>query len=227
MLITDPDSAVRAVDETNLAAVGMLDHGSGERLARPRPRSARTRWSTSGDTIITAGSPSGQASCRRSSRANIPIGTRLERRPERHRHLQGDPGAAVRRPLVARVGAGADPEGGSAAQLTACSDARRRSRRRCCCSSRCSCRSRSSRPTRRSAARADLVLVLLIAIALLRGSIFGAVGRVRRRPPARHGEPRHARLHLARCSPSPASGSGATARRPRATASTRRSPRSR
>ena len=44
---------------------------------------------------------------------------------------------------------------------------------------------------------ADLVLVALIAVSLLRGSIFGALRRVRRRPPDRHGEPGDARLHLA------------------------------
>ena len=59
MLITDPSSAVRAVDEKNLAAVGILDHGSGRDLARPRPRREGQDAVDAGDTIITAGSPAG------------------------------------------------------------------------------------------------------------------------------------------------------------------------
>jgi rod shape-determining protein MreC len=58
-LITDPTSAVRAVDEKNLAAVGLLDHGTGasalvlDRVGKDKPPV------NSGDTIITAGSPAG------------------------------------------------------------------------------------------------------------------------------------------------------------------------
>jgi rod shape-determining protein MreC len=58
-LITDPSSAVRAVDEKNLAAVGILDHGVGasslvlDRVGKDKPPVFE------GDTVITAGSPTG------------------------------------------------------------------------------------------------------------------------------------------------------------------------
>ena len=58
-LLTDPSSAVRAVDEKNLAAVGLLDHGTGasalvlDRVGKDKPPVY------AGDTIITAGSPTG------------------------------------------------------------------------------------------------------------------------------------------------------------------------
>jgi rod shape-determining protein MreC len=72
-LITDPTSAVRAVDETNLAAVGILDHGSGanslvlDRIGKDKNVSYQ-------DTIITAGSPSGSKFPSLFPR-NIPIGS--------------------------------------------------------------------------------------------------------------------------------------------------------
>ncbi len=59
MLITDPSSAVGAVDEKNLAAVGVLDHGVGasslilDRVGKDKPPV------NEGDTIITAGSTTG------------------------------------------------------------------------------------------------------------------------------------------------------------------------
>ena len=69
MLITDPESAVRAVDAKNLA--GGRDPRPRQRgdLARPRPASGRTRASPSATSIITAGSPVRQQARRRSSRA--------------------------------------------------------------------------------------------------------------------------------------------------------------
>ena len=62
-----------------------------------------------------------------------------------------------------------------------------------------------------------------ISIALLRGSIFGALAGFGAGLPDRHREPRHARVHLAPAHARRASGPAATARRPPATASTRRS----
>lgn len=57
-LITDPSSAVRAVDEANPSAIGILDHGVGsdslifDRIAKDK----RVDYQ---DTIVTAGSPAG------------------------------------------------------------------------------------------------------------------------------------------------------------------------
>lgn len=58
MLITSPDSGVRAVDETNLAAVGMLDHGAGT-TSLVLDEIGKNQVVSSGDTIITAGSQTG------------------------------------------------------------------------------------------------------------------------------------------------------------------------
>jgi len=72
-LITDPTSSVRAVDEKNLAAVGVLDHGVGasslvlDRVGKDKPPVY------TGDTIITAGSPTGGKLPSLFPR-NIPIG---------------------------------------------------------------------------------------------------------------------------------------------------------
>jgi rod shape-determining protein MreC len=72
-LITDPTSNVRAVDEKNLAAIGLLDHGSGanalilDRVGKDKPPVFE------GDTIITAGSAAGGALPSLFPR-NIPIG---------------------------------------------------------------------------------------------------------------------------------------------------------
>jgi len=72
-LITDPSSAVRAVDQKNLAAVGLLDHGGGasalvlDRVGKDKPPV------NAGDTIITAGSPAGSKLASLYPR-NIPIG---------------------------------------------------------------------------------------------------------------------------------------------------------
>jgi rod shape-determining protein MreC len=57
-LITDPSSAVRAVDQTNLAAVGILDHGTGNNSVI-LDRVGKDKKVSYGDTIMTAGSPSG------------------------------------------------------------------------------------------------------------------------------------------------------------------------
>ncbi len=57
-LITEPSSAVRAVDEANPSAIGILDHGVGsdslifDRIAKDK----RVDYQ---DTIVTAGSPAG------------------------------------------------------------------------------------------------------------------------------------------------------------------------
>src|SRR5262249_22938129 len=55
MLITDPDSAVRAVDARNRAAIGILQHGS---TASPLSltRVTKDKQVGEGDTIVTAGS---------------------------------------------------------------------------------------------------------------------------------------------------------------------------
>jgi rod shape-determining protein MreC len=56
MLITDPSSAVRAVDESSPGAVGMLEHGSGtDSLMLDQVDKAKKV--EVGDTVITAGSP--------------------------------------------------------------------------------------------------------------------------------------------------------------------------
>ncbi len=57
-LITDPTSAVRAVDEKNLAAVGLLDHGTGAN-SLVLDRIGKDKIVNGGDTIITAGSQVG------------------------------------------------------------------------------------------------------------------------------------------------------------------------
>jgi rod shape-determining protein MreC len=71
-LITDPSSAVRAVDQTNLAAVGILDHGTGS-TALVLDRIGKDKRVSYGDTIITAGSPTGGKYPSLFPR-NIPIG---------------------------------------------------------------------------------------------------------------------------------------------------------
>ena len=73
MLITDPSSAVRAVDQTNLAAVGILDHGTGSN-SLILDRVGKDKQVDAGDTIITAGSPAGGKLPSLFPR-NIPIGT--------------------------------------------------------------------------------------------------------------------------------------------------------
>jgi rod shape-determining protein MreC len=72
-LITDPTSAVRAVDESNLAAVGILEHGSGG-SSLILDRVGKDKKVSYGDTIITAGSPSGSKLASLFPR-NIQIGT--------------------------------------------------------------------------------------------------------------------------------------------------------
>jgi rod shape-determining protein MreC len=71
-LITDPDSAVRVVDERNQAAVGILEHGSGtDSLVLDRIDKAKKV--EVGDTIITAGSP-GNGALPSLYPRNIPVG---------------------------------------------------------------------------------------------------------------------------------------------------------
>jgi len=57
-LITDPSSGVRAVDETNPAAIGVIDHGVGSNslVLDDIGKDLRVGYQ---DTIITAGSPAG------------------------------------------------------------------------------------------------------------------------------------------------------------------------
>ena len=58
MLISDPSSAVRAVDKRNLATVGMLEAGSApDSLSLNRV--GKDKRVEVGDTIMTAGSPGG------------------------------------------------------------------------------------------------------------------------------------------------------------------------
>ncbi len=73
MLITSPDSNVRAVDEANPAAIGIIDHGVGSNsLIFDRiSKDLRVDYQ---DTIITAGSPSGGKLPSLFPR-DIPIGT--------------------------------------------------------------------------------------------------------------------------------------------------------
>jgi len=72
MLITDPDSAVRAVDERDHSAIGILEPGSsGDTLLLARV--GKEKKVLYADTIVTAGSPSGGALPSLFPR-NIPIG---------------------------------------------------------------------------------------------------------------------------------------------------------
>ena len=73
MLITADDSAVRAVDERDQGAVGILQHGSsGNTLSLTRVgKDKKVQYL---DTIVTAGSPGGSA-LPSIFPANIPIGT--------------------------------------------------------------------------------------------------------------------------------------------------------
>ncbi len=72
MLISDAASAVRAVDANNLAAVGMLEHGSGSD-SLVLSRVGKDKKVEPGDKIITAGSPGGSELPSIYPR-NIPIG---------------------------------------------------------------------------------------------------------------------------------------------------------
>ena len=56
MLITDPDSAVRSADANNLAAIGIVEHGSGTSSV-VLSRVTKDKKVNVGDTVITAGSP--------------------------------------------------------------------------------------------------------------------------------------------------------------------------
>jgi rod shape-determining protein MreC len=73
MLITDPDSAVRAVDATHLEAIGILEHGSSANslaltgVTKDKPVGA-------GDIVMTAGSP-GAGQLPSLYPRKIPIGT--------------------------------------------------------------------------------------------------------------------------------------------------------
>jgi rod shape-determining protein MreC len=56
MLITDPESAVSAVDANHLGAIGLLEHGSASNSVA-LDRVGKDKFVAAGDTIITAGSP--------------------------------------------------------------------------------------------------------------------------------------------------------------------------
>ncbi len=71
-LITDPTSAVRAVDEKNLAAVGILDHGTGG-TSLVLDRVGKDKNVQENDLVITAGSEAGSRLVSLFPR-NIPIG---------------------------------------------------------------------------------------------------------------------------------------------------------
>jgi rod shape-determining protein MreC len=72
MLITDPNSAVRALDEHNQSAIGILVPGSsGDMLALTRV--GKEKQVAYADTVVTAGSPSG-GSLPSIFPRNIPIG---------------------------------------------------------------------------------------------------------------------------------------------------------
>jgi rod shape-determining protein MreC len=72
-LITDPTSAVTATDATNLAAIGVLDHGTGSD-SLILDRIGKDKAVNYGDMIITAGSQSGSKLPSIFPRG-IPIGT--------------------------------------------------------------------------------------------------------------------------------------------------------
>ncbi|HWE80092.1 MAG TPA: rod shape-determining protein MreC [Gaiellaceae bacterium] len=71
-LITDPSSFVRAVDEQNQAAVGMVDHGTGS-SSLILDRIGKDKLVSTNDEVVTAGSPSGSKLLSLFPR-NIPIG---------------------------------------------------------------------------------------------------------------------------------------------------------
>jgi rod shape-determining protein MreC len=58
LLITDPDSAVRAIDAGNRAAIGILQHGSASN-SLALARVTKDKQVRAGDTIVTAGSLGG------------------------------------------------------------------------------------------------------------------------------------------------------------------------
>jgi rod shape-determining protein MreC len=72
MLLTADDSAVRAFDERDPAAVGILSHGSAGGSVE-LSRVGKDKRVSNGDTVVTAGSP-GQGKLPSLYPANIPIG---------------------------------------------------------------------------------------------------------------------------------------------------------
>jgi rod shape-determining protein MreC len=71
-LITDSSSFVRALDEQNQAAVGMVDHGTGS-SSLILDRIGKDKLVANNDEVVTAGSPSGSKLLSLFPR-NIPIG---------------------------------------------------------------------------------------------------------------------------------------------------------
>ena len=163
------------------------------RLARARPGLEEARSSHEGDEIVTAG-----LALRRSSPSlypkGIPIGTRHVRRPERHRPLQADAGRAGRRLLVARRPCSCSSRSGRAGAAVRFADARQGRGARLLAALLQVTLFASLDVARR---RADLVLVALVSIALLRGSVVGAVAGFFGGPPGRHAHARDARRHVA------------------------------
>jgi rod shape-determining protein MreC len=74
MLITDPDSSVRAVDASEHQAVGILDHGSASD-SLVLDGITKDKKVNEGDLIITAGSPEGKGELPSLYPRNIPIGS--------------------------------------------------------------------------------------------------------------------------------------------------------
>jgi rod shape-determining protein MreC len=74
MLITDPDSSVRAVDASEHGAVGILDHGSASD-SLVLDNITKNEKVSEGDLIMTAGSPSGAGELPSLYPRNIPIGS--------------------------------------------------------------------------------------------------------------------------------------------------------
>ncbi len=168
MLITDPDSAVRAVDEREQSAIGILEPGSpSDTLSLTNV--GKDKKVQNLDTVVTAGSPGG-GSVAVDLPGEHPDRQHHERRPERDRHLQADPGATVRRLLLAPVGARARSQSNQA-------------REEMIDAVKAAVVLFVAVVTQASilggysplGGSADLLLVVVLSLALLRGAVFGAV----------------------------------------------------
>ena len=100
LLITDPDSAVRAIDAGNRAAIGILQHGSASN-SLALTRVTKDKKVEAGDTIVTAGSL-GEELPRCTRRTSSSGRSRASGRTTST--SSSSPGAAVRRPDRAAVG---------------------------------------------------------------------------------------------------------------------------
>ena len=185
-LLTDSESAVTATDVTNPQVIGAVRRGGGSSDVLVLDRVPKSPYVRVGDTIVTAGSlgagplPSmfprgiliGTVSSQSSTDANMFKNIQLKPFVD-FSSLQS---VIVLVPKQARL-----MDGVKAAlvlfvaallQLSVLTE---------------------YRPFR----TASIVLVALLSIALLRGSVFGAVAGFVHRAAARHGDARHARHHLA------------------------------